>query len=74
MTNEELKCALLDKSPVILTLSDGFTAEYERITGIVYREKNGHILISAEVLDKCGHSVIYCDPKRLALKGGAADV
>lgn len=74
MTNEELKQALLDGQPVILTLGDGFMAEYEKVTAIVYRAKNGRVLVSAEVLDKCRHSVTYCDPARLQKKGGESDV
>lgn len=71
MTNEELKQALLDGQPVIMTAADGHEAEYEKITAIVYRAKNGRISISAEALDKCSRCVVYCDPARLKKKGGA---
>ncbi len=71
MTNDELKAALLARSPVILTHTDGHAAEYSRVTAIIYRERNGRVDVSAEVLDKNGRGVVVCDPKKLAGKGEA---
>ena len=65
MTNEELKQALLSGQPVRYENSDGRESEYERVSAIVYRAKDGEVVVSAEVVDKCGHSLLYCDPKRL---------
>lgn len=70
MTNEELKQALIDGKAVILSSVGGEEIEYKRVSAIVYRSKNGRIVPSAEVEDKCGRSVVYCDPKRLRAKGG----
>lgn len=74
MDNAELKSALLSGEPVILEGTDGSESEYECISAIIYRRKNGRIDISAEIFDYCGHSVSICDPKRLRLKGGGANV
>ena len=65
MTNEELKHALLTGHPVVFTDTDGRESEYERVSAIVYRAKDGEVVVSAEIVDKCGHSLLYCDPKRL---------
>ena len=71
MDNAELKEAMLAGVPVILKLKEGNEVEYKCVSAIVYRPKNGRVDVSAEVLDKCGRSVVYCDPKRLQRKGGA---
>ena len=71
MNNEELKEALLSSVPVLCTHTDGHESEYKCVSGILYRQKNGRIVVSAEVTDKCGRSVAYCDPERLRVKGGA---
>lgn len=71
MTNDELKDALLSRSPVILTPTNSRAAEYSRVTAIIYRERNGAVVVSAEVLDTNGRSVVICDPKNLTVKGEA---
>lgn len=71
MTNEELKKALLDEQPVYFMHTDGTESEYKRISVIAYRKRDNKIVVSVELLDKNGMSVIYCDPKRVRLKGGA---
>ena len=68
MTNDELKAALLARAPVIYTHTDGHAAEYSRVTAIIYRERNGGVVVSAEVLDTNGRSVVVCDPKKLTVK------
>lgn len=52
MTSEEIKDALLKKYPVH---ADGI--EYKCVTAVIYREKDGRIAVSAELLDKCKNSV-----------------
>lgn len=53
MTNEEAKQAFFDGVPVICK-----GTEYTRITAIIYRlDREGQLLVSAELKDKCGHSV-----------------
>ena len=71
MTNEELKQALLDEQPVCFVNTDGTETEFKCISGIAYRCRDKKIVVSVELLDKSGMSVIYCDPKRVRLKGGA---
>lgn len=68
MDNAELKAALLSRKPVILTHADGHDGEYKRVSAIVYREKNKRIIVSAELLDLNGHSVIICDPEKIRFK------
>jgi hypothetical protein len=65
VTNEQLKHALLTGHPVVFTDSDGRETEYECVSAIVYRAKDGQVVVSAEIVDKCGRSLLYCDPKRL---------
>lgn len=65
MTNEELKQALLSGQAVTFSHGDGQESVYECVSAVVYRAKEGKIVVSAEIVDKCGHSVLYCDPKRL---------
>lgn len=53
MTNEEAKQALFDRVPVIWN-----GIEYTRVTAIIYRlDLDGKLIVSAELEDKCGHSV-----------------
>lgn len=68
MDNVELKDALLSGKPIILTHTDGHDGEYKRVSAIVYRAHNKRIIVSAELLDLNGHSVIICDPKNIRLK------
>lgn len=54
MTNEEAKQALFDKVPVRYR-----GVEYSYISGIIYRyDTKGKLVVSAELFDKCGHSVV----------------
>ena len=68
MDNAELKAALLSAAPVILSHADGHDGEYKCVAAIVYRAKNGGILVSAELLDLNGRCVVNCDPKKIRLK------
>lgn len=52
MTAEEIKDALLKKYPVC---ADGI--EFKCVNAVIYREKNGRIIVSGELLDKNQRSV-----------------
>ena len=53
MTNEEAKQALFSGAPVICKEVD-----YARVTAIIYRvDRDGQLIVSAELQDKCGHSI-----------------
>ena len=53
MNSKELKSALMDGSPV---LHGGI--EYSCVSAIIYRVKNGEIVVSAELLDKNKNCVV----------------
>lgn len=42
--------------------------EYERVNAIIYTEKDGKIKVSAELMDKCGHSVCRVRPNEIRFK------
>lgn len=65
MTNAELKEALLNKKPVILTLTDGTEIHCRCVYGIAYREHRGRISVHAEVIDNNGKCQYNCDPKQI---------
>ena len=52
MTAEEIKDALLKKYPVC---ANGI--EYRCVNAVIYREQDGRIIVSAELLDKNKNSV-----------------
>ena len=52
MNSEEIKDALLKGYAV---KANGI--EYKRVTAVIYRERDGRIAVSAELLDKCKNSV-----------------
>lgn len=59
MTNEEAKQALFEKKPVKYK-----GIEYSYISGILYRyDTKGKLIVSAELFDKCGHSVVIANVK-----------
>ena len=59
MTNSEAKEALKNRTPVIHN-----NIEYLYISAIIYRyDNNGNLLISAELADKCKHSVTIAQLK-----------
>lgn len=68
MDNTSLKEALQSGEAVLLTNGDGSESEYKCVSAIVYRVRNGKIIVSAEVTDKNGRSVLFCDPQKLRLK------
>lgn len=54
MTSEELKKAFLDRVPVMCA-----GIEYKKISAIIYRhDRYGKVQVSAELLDRCGHSCV----------------
>lgn len=65
MTNAELKEALLNKRPVVVTTGDGVELHCKCVYGITYREHNGGISVGAEVLDKNGRCQYNCNPKQI---------
>lgn len=53
MTNEEVKQAFFSGVPVQVK-----EIEYKRISAIIYRlDREKKLIVSAELQDKCGHSV-----------------
>ena len=59
MTNSEAKEALKNRTPVIYN-----NIEYLYISAIIYRyDKNLNLVISAELADKCKHSVTIAQLK-----------
>jgi hypothetical protein len=59
MTNAEAKEALKNRTPVIYN-----NIEYLYISAIIYRyDKNNNLVISAELADKCKHSVTIAQLK-----------
>lgn len=60
MTSEEIKDALLKKYPVC---ANGI--EYKCVTAVIYRERNGKIVVSAELLDKNRRSVTIVSLDRI---------
>ena len=59
MTNAEAKEALKNRTPVIYN-----DIEYLYISAIIYRyDKNNNLVISAELADKCTHSVTIAQLK-----------
>lgn len=71
MTHDELKEALLNRRPVVHTSPSLGDLTYERVSAIIYRinDKN-KIVVSAELVDKCGHSVSIVDPAKVRYKEG----
>lgn len=69
MSNEELKEALMNRRPVIVTTPLIGEIEYKYVSAIIYRRKDdGTVDVAAEVLDKCLHSVCIVDPKHIQYK------
>ena len=59
MTNAEAKEALKNRTPVMFN-----NTEYLYISAIIYRyDKNYNLVVSAELTDKCKHSVIIAQLK-----------
>ena len=59
MTNSEAKEALKNRTPVIYN-----NIEYLYISAIIYRyDNNRNLVISAELVDKCKHSVTIAQLK-----------
>lgn len=68
MTNEELKEALQSGQQVVYTHTDGREATYKCVSAIIYRQRNGRIIVSAEITDLNAPSVIICDPQKIRLR------
>lgn len=67
MNNEELKEALFGKFPVIVKMN-GIDIECKCVSGIIYRVRDGKLVITAEVTDRNCNSVMIVDPKTIRKK------
>lgn len=64
MTNDEVKKAWLNKTPIH---SSGI--DYTKISALIYRlTENGEMTLSVELLEKCGNSVTIASPQNIKLK------
>lgn len=61
MNNQELKEALLQRSPVSFR-----GIAYAYVSAIIYRAVNGQIIVSAELMDKSGKSVTIAVPRAIS--------
>lgn len=69
MSNEELKEALINQRPIIASLPSLGEIEYAYVSAIIYRRnERGGVDITAEIMDKCLHSVTRIDPKYIQYK------
>lgn len=68
MNNEELKEALFGKFPVIVKMSSIGDIECKCVSGIIYRVRDGKLVISGEVMDRNRNSVMIVDPKTIRKK------
>lgn len=66
MTNDEAKEAFRNKTPVYYN-----GVQYSRISAIIYRydQYGNHILVSAELLDRNGNSVVIARLKDIKGEG-----
>lgn len=70
MDNNELKTALLSGQAVLwCDMVHRIEIEYT-VSGIIYRNNNGKIKVTAELADKCGRSFIIAEPEKLRFKEG----
>lgn len=65
MTNAELKEALLNKQPVIMTTNDGMEIPCKYVSGIIYRARCNSIVVEVEVTDKNANCVYICGAKQI---------
>lgn len=65
MNNTELKEALFNKRPVIFNMPSLGEIRYKCVSAIIYRVKDGKLTVSAEIEDKCGHSVTIVRPESI---------
>ena len=71
MSNEELKEALINRRPIIARIPPMGEIEYAYVSAIIYRRnERGGVDVSAEIMDKCLHSVTTIDPKHIQYKEG----
>ena len=69
MSNEELKGALINRRPIIARIPSMGEIEYAYVSAIIYRRnERGGVDVSAEIMDKCLHSVTTIDPKHIQYK------
>lgn len=71
MSNEELKEAMINQRPIIARIPSVGEIEYAYVSAIIYkRNERGGVDVSAELMDKCLHSVTTTDPKHIQYKEG----
>ena len=67
MTNDELKEALMDRCPVLLSVGNS-EIEYSRVSAVIYRIIDGKLCVSAELMDKNGRSVTIARAQNIKSK------
>ena len=67
MNGNEAKEAMLNQWPVVWCSNRNSSVEYERINAIIYRQKDGRISVSLELLDKNLHSVTIAPMEEVEL-------
>lgn len=68
MSNDELKQALFDRSPVIARFDSIGDVPCAYVSAIVYRVCGGNLRIQAEVMDLNERSIMIVEPKNLRKK------
>lgn len=66
MTKSEAKAAFLAQQPII---HNGI--EYLYISGLIYRLREGKVILELEMMGKCLHSVTRAAVERVTLVGNA---
>lgn len=68
MESNDLKTALLNKSPVIW-YDPVYRMEIEyTVSAVIYRNDNGKIKVTAELKDKCERSFMVVEPEKIRFK------
>jgi hypothetical protein len=67
MSGTEAKEAMINGSPVVYCSGLVGAIEYERINAIIYRQKDGRISVSLELLDQNLHSVTIAPMEEVEL-------
>lgn len=60
MTNDELKKAMYEETPVMF---NGIV--YDKITAIIYRKKGDSITVSAELLDRSKYCIVVAGADKI---------
>lgn len=69
MTVKELQKAIHDQSPIeVYNKDSGEWTEFKKVIGILYSEAFGQPIISAIVIDVCGHSQTVAKANHIRIK------